>query len=85
MKPAVGVAVYSVWQTPQGIKLGSAYRQAAEWIRGQETFSCCYHSNINHLNSTSSAAYFALLQRIYPNDDGEPAMMTRITAMNGLE
>ncbi|MFZ6862356.1 alginate lyase family protein [Undibacterium sp. Ji67W] len=74
----------SVWQTPQGNKLASAYRMAAAWTLRPETFPY-FDSNGGHLNGVRNAAYFALLQRIYPNDDGAQAINSGINAMNGLE
>ena len=74
----------SVWETPQGNKLASAYRQAALWTLQPETFPY-FESNNGRLNGVHNAAYFALLQRIYPSDDGAKAIANGYNAMNSLE
>jgi len=84
VQPAAGLAVYNVRQTPQGDKLASAYCQAAAWTLHPETFPY-YHSKGCHLNGIRNGAYFALSQRIYPNDDGAQAIASGNNAMNGLE
>ncbi|WP_204351273.1 hypothetical protein, partial [Serratia marcescens] len=54
----------SVWQTPAGQQLASAYRRAALWTREPERFPA-YARNQRQLNGVRNAAYFALLQRHY--------------------
>jgi hypothetical protein len=78
------IAGHSVWQTTQGEKLASAYRQAAAWTLHPENFPY-YNSNGGHLNGLRNAAYFALLQRVYPNDDGAQTIAGGNLGMNGLE
>ncbi len=73
-----------VWQTPQGSKLAQAYRQAAAWTRQPETFPY-FGSNGGHLNGVRNAAYFALLQRQFPNEDGAQVIADGKLGMNGLE
>jgi hypothetical protein len=57
-----------VWQTPEGGKLGAAFRKAAAWTRHPESFPY-YASNNGKLNGVNNDAYFLLLQRYYPNED----------------
>lgn len=57
-----------VWQTPQGSKLGTAYRKAAEWTLHPETFPY-YASNGGKLNGLNGSDYFVMLQGHYPNDN----------------
>ena len=78
------IAGGSVWQTPQGAKLAIAYKQAAAWTLHPENFPY-YGSNGGHLNGVRNAAYFALLQRVFPNDDGAQAIASGSLGMNGLE
>lgn len=78
------IAGRSVWQTPQGDKLAAAYRQAAAWTLHPENFPY-YDSNGGHLNGVRNAAYFALLQREFPSDDGAQAIASGKLGMNGLE
>jgi hypothetical protein len=59
----------AVWKTPQGGKLGTAYRKAAAWTLHPETFPY-YASNGGKLNGLNNTAYFVMLQGYYPNDDG---------------
>ncbi|WP_082797968.1 alginate lyase family protein [Collimonas arenae] len=78
------IAGRSVWQTPQGKKLAAAYQQAAAWTLHPENFPY-YDSNGGHLNGVRNAAYFALLQRVFPNDDGALVIANGNIGMNGLE
>ncbi len=73
-----------VWQSPQGDKLASAYRKAAAWTLHPENFPY-YDSNGGHLNGVRNAAYFALLQREYPADDGAKVIAGGKLGMDGLE
>jgi hypothetical protein len=74
----------SVWQTPQGGKLAAAYRKAAEWTLHPERFPY-FDANGGHLNGVRNAAYFALLQREYPNDDGAQVLAEGKLGMNAME
>ncbi len=74
----------SVWQTPQGSKLAFAYRRAAAWTLHPELFPY-YAGNGGHLNGVRNAAYFALLQREYPDDDGAQVIAGGKLGMDGLE
>lgn len=74
----------SVWQTPEGQKLARAYRQAATWTLYPERFPY-YARNDGHLNGVRNAAYFALLQRQYPNDEGAQVLASGSLGMNALE
>lgn len=74
----------SVWQTREGRKLAAAYRQAAAWTLHPERFPF-YERNGGRLNGVRNAAYFALLQRQYPNDDGAEVLASGALGMNALE
>lgn len=74
----------SVWQTPAGQQLASAYRRAALWTREPERFPA-YARNQGQLNGVRNAAYFALLQRHYPNEDGAQVLAQGRLGMNSLE
>ncbi|MCY4753067.1 alginate lyase family protein [Pelomonas aquatica] len=74
----------SVWQTREGRKLAAAYRQAAAWTLHPERFPF-YERNGGRLNGVRNAAYFALLQRQYPNDDGAAVLASGALGMNALE
>lgn len=74
----------SVWQTPQGMKLASAYRRAALWTLHPEQFPY-FESNAGKLNGVRNAAYFALLQRIYPDDSAKDLLEQGHLGMDGLE
>ncbi len=74
----------SVWQTPQGNKLAFAYRRAAGWTLHPELFPY-YALNGGNLNGVRNAAYFALLQREYPIDDGAQVIAGGKLGMDGLE
>ena len=78
------IAGRSVWHTPQGEKLGVAYRKAAAWTLHPESFPY-FDSNAGHLNGVRNAAYFSLLQREYPNEDGAKVIAEGKLGMNGLE
>lgn len=78
------LAEHPVWQTPQGRKLALAYRRAAAWTLHPEDFPY-YESNDGHLNGVRNAAYFALLQREYPNADGTQVLAKGRLGMNALE
>ena len=58
---------HSVWQTPQGQKLASAYRCVAVWTLHPDQFPY-YERNAVALNGVRNDAYFALLQHVYPDD-----------------
>ncbi|RYF04410.1 MAG: hypothetical protein EOO78_04395 [Oxalobacteraceae bacterium] len=74
----------SVWHTRQASKLDAAYRKAASWTRHPEMFP---YFNANHaqLNGVRNAAYFALLQHVFPNDEGEQVLASGKLGMNALE
>lgn len=74
----------SVWQTGAGTRLAAAYRQAAAWTLHPERFPF-YAQNGGQLNGVRNAAYFALLQRQYPNDDGALVLASGPLGMNALE
>jgi Alginate lyase len=74
----------AVWQTPQGRKLAAAYRRAAAWTLHPEQFPY-YERNGGTLHGVRNAAYFALLQRVYPNDDAARLLDASNLGMNGLE
>jgi hypothetical protein len=75
---------HGVWQTPQGQKLASAYRRAAAWTLHPDQFPY-YERNAGALNGVRNAAYFALLQRIYPDDDGAQVLAQGSLGLNALE
>ena len=74
----------SAWQTPQGQKFASAYRRAAAWTLHPEQFPY-YARNDGKLNGVRNGAYFALLQRIYPDDDAKELLEQGHLSMDGLE
>jgi hypothetical protein len=74
----------AVWQTPQGGKLASAYRRAADWTLHPDRFPY-YERNGGTLHGVRNAAYFALLQRVYPDDDAAQLLAAGGLGMNGLE
>ena len=73
-----------VWQTPQGQKLASAYRRAAVWTLHPEQFPY-FERNGGKLNGVCNAAYFALLQRIYPDGNAKELLEQGHLGMDGLE
>ena len=74
----------AVWRTPQGGKLAKAYQRAAAWTLHPEQFPY-YERNGGMLDGVRNAAYFALLQRIYPDDDAARVLADGKLGMNGLE
>ena len=64
--------------------MATAYRKAAAWTLHPETFPY-YESNGGHLNGVRNAAYFALLQRQFPNADGAQVIADGKLDMNQLE
>ena len=74
----------SVWQTPQGQKLAAAYRRAATWTLHPEQFPY-FQRNAGALNGVRNAAYFALLQRVYPDAAGEQVLQQGHLGLDSLE
>ncbi|WP_157786203.1 alginate lyase family protein [Dyella japonica] len=67
-----------------GHQLSLAYARAAQWTLHPETFPY-YASNNGHLNGVRNAAYFRILQRRMPNDDGRAVIAQGHLGMDGFE
>ncbi|SNT41951.1 Alginate lyase [Granulicella rosea] len=69
-----------VYQTPEGQTLRLAYHRAATWTAAPETFPY-YAANHGHLNGVRNAAYFYILQTVYP----EPAGAAILNSADGVK
>ncbi len=70
-----------VYASTSGKKLGQAFAKVAAWTLHPETFPY-YASNQGELIDTRNAAYFALLQKHYPNDDAAQVLRDKLGANN---
>lgn len=73
-----------VWQTAEGQKLAAAYKRAAVWTLHPDQFPY-YKRNAGALNGIRNAAYFALLQRIYPDSAAAQVLQQGGLGLNALE
>jgi hypothetical protein len=74
----------SVWRSPGGEQLQRAFYKTAAWTRQPETFPF-YADQGGRLNGVRNAAYFALLQRHYPNPDAAQLLEDPKLGMNDFQ
>ncbi|MFK2892860.1 alginate lyase family protein [Dyella flagellata] len=73
-----------VYKGDAGHLLSLAYARAAQWTLHPESFPY-YASNHGHLNGVRNAAYFRILQRNIPCDDGRAVIDQGRLGMDGYE
>ena len=72
-----------VWETPEGALFRAAYAQAAAWTLRPQTFPY-YASNKGKLEGVRTAAYFNVLQHVYPNKDAAQVIAEGQLGLNGF-